>query len=111
LNENETNARISKVEEKVQNIENAAQSTAKINGTEQSPLIEGTKICPYCGETIKQNAIKCRYCGAEIKEVHMVECPFCKELIRSDAVKCKYCRSDIPQSVEAEDETDDKQVD
>lgn len=41
----------------------------------------------------------------------MVECPFCKELIRSDAVKCKYCRSDIPQSVEAEDETDDKQVD
>lgn len=111
LNENETNARISKVEEKVQHIENAAQNTVKINGTELSPLIEGTKICPYCGETIKQNAIKCRYCGAEIKEVHMVECPFCKELIRSDAVKCKYCRSDIPQSVEAGDETDDKQVD
>ncbi|MDO4936133.1 MAG: zinc ribbon domain-containing protein [Phascolarctobacterium sp.] len=56
---------------------------------------EDYKKCPVCGEQVKKEAVKCRFCGAELEVVKMVECPFCKELIRSDAVKCKYCRSDI----------------
>ncbi len=27
-----------------------------------------TKECPYCAETVKEAAVKCRYCGSDISD-------------------------------------------
>jgi phage shock protein PspC (stress-responsive transcriptional regulator) len=29
-------------------------------------MSDGTKICPFCAETIKELATKCRYCGSQL---------------------------------------------
>ncbi|MCW9581271.1 zinc ribbon domain-containing protein [Raoultella ornithinolytica] len=36
---------------------------------EQSQLDEGLVKCPYCAEMIKPEAIKCKHCGSDVKEV------------------------------------------
>lgn len=30
-------------------------------------MVEATRICPYCAETVKADAKVCRYCGRELK--------------------------------------------
>jgi phage shock protein PspC (stress-responsive transcriptional regulator) len=27
---------------------------------------DNTKTCPFCAETIRENAVKCRYCGSQL---------------------------------------------
>lgn len=103
INELEMNNRINKVEERVEKIEHNSSPTKEIMKNDVALLNNGTKICPVCGETIKIAAIKCRFCGAGLEEVKMVECPYCKELIRSDAVKCKYCQSEVKERIKVQD--------
>lgn len=62
---------------------------------------EETRACPYCKEEIKRDAVKCRYCGSDIKPAqpsHGGRCPFCKEEIDPEATRCRYCQSYIGEA-------------
>ena len=74
---------------------NQANSNLQLDSQQPKQLLQAsTKLCPFCNQEIKREAIKCKFCEQMVSEAK--ECPFCKEMIHKDAIKCKHCKSDIP---------------
>lgn len=68
------------------------------------------KICPFCKNEIKKEAIKCQYCKEMIpeekteKKEWMMECPYCKNEIKKWAIKCQYCYEFLDKDKKVENE-------
>ena len=60
-----------------------------MNGRYNNPM----KQCPFCGEAIMANAVKCRFCQEFLDNVspRTKPCMFCGENLDADAAVCDYC--------------------
>lgn len=55
--------------------------------------LEDSIACPRCAETIRKNAIACRFCNYGLSDEHYRNCSACDERIRIQAKLCRYCGS------------------
>lgn len=47
----------------------SSANTKKGENSEAASPVSGDRACPFCAETIKSAAIKCKHCGAEVEAV------------------------------------------
>jgi hypothetical protein len=66
------------------------------------------KNCPYCGESIKSEAIKCKHCKSDLSdtvpgqkksaydtEIIVDRCPKCKSPIQEGVTFCGNCKAQL----------------
>ena len=73
--------------------------TGRLSETEKMSLLDSDyKLCPFCKEKIKKDAIKCRHCHQMLDDVKTELCPFCKEEICVTDTVCPHCASRIERT-------------